>query len=67
LIPVSNLQGEAKIMAHLYPTMHFMKIIHGVYLKNLHLLSLLPQVLLLMFYFIILFSLSILVFKKRES
>jgi len=66
LIPVSSLEGGARIMAHIYPTMHFMKIIHGVYLKNLDLISLLPQVLLLALYFLILFSLAILVFKKRE-
>jgi ABC-2 type transport system permease protein len=66
LIPVSNLEGEAKIMAYLYPTMHFMKIIHGVYLKNLNLINLLPHVLLLLLYFFILFSLGIFVFKKRE-
>lgn len=66
LIPVSSLEGGAKIMAHIYPTMHFMKIIHGVYLKNLDLISLFPQVLLLVLYFFILFSLGIVVFKKRE-
>ncbi len=67
LIPVSNLQGEAKIVAHLYPTMHFMKIIHGVYLKNLNLLDLVPHVFLLILYFIVLFFFGILVFRKRES
>lgn len=67
LIPVSNLGAEAKVMAHLYPTMHFMKIIHGVYLKNLNLLHLLPQIFIMVFYFIILFSLGILVFRKREN
>jgi ABC-2 type transport system permease protein len=66
LIPVSSLEGEARVMAHLYPAMHFMKIIHGVYLKNLNPVSLLPEVLLLMFYFFILFSLGLFVFKKRE-
>ena len=67
LIPVSNLEGEAKIMAHLYPTMHFMKIIHGVYLKNLNLVYFLPQLFLLVGYFFILFTLGILVFRKREN
>ena len=67
LIPVANLGGEAKVMAYLYPTMHFMKIVHGVYLKNLNLLNLLPQTLLLMFYFAVLFSLGIMAFKKREG
>jgi len=54
-------------MAYLYPTIHFMKIIHGVYLKNLDLIALLPQVFLLLIYFFVLFSLSILVFRKREG
>jgi ABC-2 type transport system permease protein len=66
LIPVSSLEGGARIMAHLYPTMHFMKIIHGVYLKNLDLTDLLPQVLLLVLYFLILFSFGIVVFRKME-
>ncbi|NOZ25027.1 MAG: ABC transporter permease [Nitrospirae bacterium] len=67
LIPVANLEGEARVVAYLYPTMHFMKIIHGVYLKNLGLSALLPQMLLLMLYFAILFSLGILAFRKREG
>jgi len=67
LIPVPNLEGGARIMAHLYPTMHFMKIIHGVYLKNLSLVQLLPQVFLLIVYFCALFSLGVLVFRKREN
>jgi len=67
LIPVSNLEGGARVMAYLYPTIHFMKIIHGVYLKNLDLIDLLPQVFLLLIYFFVLFSLSIFVFRKREG
>lgn len=66
LIPVSNLEGEAKVIAHLYPTMHFMRIIHGVYLKNLGFADLVPHMMLLLLYFIALFSLGVLVFKKRE-
>jgi ABC-2 type transport system permease protein/ribosome-dependent ATPase len=67
LIPVSNLGSEAKVMAHIYPTMHFMQIIHGVYLKKLGLVQLMPQVLFLALYFIILFSIAIIVFRKREG
>jgi ABC-2 type transport system permease protein len=67
LIPVSNLGEEAKIIAHIYPTMHFMKIIHGVYLKNLNVFDLLPQLLILILYFFILFSLGILAFRKKEN
>jgi ABC-2 type transport system permease protein len=67
LIPVSSLEGGARVIAHLYPAMHFMKIIHGVYLKDLGLIALLAPLLLLVLYFIILFSLAVLVFKKREG
>lgn len=66
LIPVANLEGAARIMAHLYPSMHFMKIVHGVYLKDLGLGSLLPHMVILALYFIVLFSAGILVFRKRE-
>ncbi len=67
LIPVSNLGTEGKMMAYIYPTMHFMKIIHGVYLKRLSIAEMLPQFALLILYFIGLFSLSIKLFKKREA
>jgi len=67
LIPVSNLEGGARVVAHLYPSMHFMKVVHGVYLKNLNLLNLFPHILLLVLYFFILFSLGIVAFKKREG
>jgi len=67
LIPVANLEGEAKVVAHLYPTMHFMKIIHGVYLKNLNFFELLPHILLLVVYFFILFFIAIAMFRKREG
>ncbi len=67
LIPVANLEGAAKVMAHLYPSMYFMKIIHGVYLKDLGLRDLLPHILILLLYFSALFSAGIWVFKKREG
>jgi ABC-2 type transport system permease protein len=67
LIPVSSLEGGASVIAHLYPAMHFMKIIHGVYLKDLGLFDLLSPLLFLVLYFIVLFSFAILVFKKREG
>jgi hypothetical protein len=43
-----------------------MKIVHGVYLKDLGLGSLLPHMVILVLYFIVLFSAGILVFRKRE-
>jgi hypothetical protein len=47
--------------------MYFMKIIHGVYLKDLSLRDLLPHILILVLYFSVLFSAGIWVFKKREG
>ena len=67
LIPVANLEGAARVMAHLYPSMYFMKIIHGVYLKDLGLRDLLPNILILILYFSVLFSAGIWVFRKREG
>jgi len=67
LIPVANLEGAARVMAHLYPSMYFMKIIHGVYLKDLGLRDLLPNILILVLYFSVLFSAGIWVFRKREG
>jgi ABC-2 type transport system permease protein/ribosome-dependent ATPase len=67
LVPVANLEGGAKIIARLYPTMHFMKIIHGVYLKKLNMVDLLPHLLFMILYFAILFTLGVTVFKKREG
>ncbi len=67
LIPVANLGTEGKVMAHLYPTMYFLKVIHGVYLKKLPITEMLPELGVLIGYFVIVFSLSIRVFKKSES
>lgn len=67
LIPVSNLQGAGKYMAHLYPSMYFMQIVHGVYLKKLGMAYLFPQALILAGYFLIVFTIAVAVFRKREG
>ncbi len=67
LIPVSNLGVEGRIMAHIYPTMYFMRIIHGVYLKRLGLGALLTDIGMLFGYVIVLFTLAMVIFKKREG
>lgn len=67
LIPVANLGREAKAMAHVYPSMHFMKIIHGVYLKDLAFSSLLPHAAFLLAYFAILFTVGVATFRKKEG
>ncbi len=67
LIPVSNLGTEGKVMAHIYPTMYFMDVIHGVYLKRLGLFQMMKEMGMLILYFILLFSFSVMIFKKREG
>ncbi len=67
LIPVANLGTEGRVMAHLYPTMYFLKIIHGVYLKNLSIKKMLPELGVLVLYFVIMFSVAVRVFKKSET
>lgn len=67
LIPVSNLGTEGKVMAHIYPTMYFMDVIHGVYLKRLGLFQMMKEMGMLILYFVLLFSFSATVFKKREG
>ena len=67
LIPVANLEGAARVVAHLYPSMYFMKVVQGVYLKDLGLPQLLPYVAMLILYVIVLFTAGILVFRKREG
>ena len=67
LIPVSNLGTEGKVMSMLYPSRYFMEIVHGVYLKRLGLAEMWTQVGMLVLYFIGVFSLSVMLFKKREG
>ncbi len=67
LIPVANLGTEGRVMAHIYPTMYFMKIIHGVYLKNLRITKMLPELGVLVLYFFLMFSIAVRSFKKSES
>ena len=67
LIPVANLGLEGRVMAHLYPTMYFLKIIHGVYLKKLPITEMLPEFLVLLGYFVVVFTLAVMVFRKSEA
>ncbi len=67
LIPVANLGTEGKVMAHLYPTMYFLKIIHGVYLKRLTVSEMAFELVMLIFYFLFIFAVSVMLFRKREG
>ncbi|BAI81047.1 multidrug ABC transporter, permease [Deferribacter desulfuricans SSM1] len=66
LVPVSSMSKEAFIQAHIYPTFYYMNIIKMNYLKGVNInLYTLNSIILLVFY-IILFSLTYLLFKKKE-
>ncbi len=67
LIPVSHLGPEGQFMARVYPAMYFMKVVHGVYLKKLGFIELLPELLWLMGYFVVMSILSYKAFRKTEG
>lgn len=67
LIPVSHLGPEGQFMARLYPSMYFMNVIHGVYLKKLGFVDLFREFISLGIYMLLIGFLSYQIFRKRES
>lgn len=67
LMPVSNLGREGEIEAHLFPAMYYMNIVQGTFSKVIGLRALWFSYLALIIYGAILFSLSLILFKKREG
>ncbi len=67
LIPVSHLGAEGRIMAHLYPSMYFMKVVHGVYLKRLGFTDMIREFGVLLLYCLVFFVISLGFFRKREG
>ncbi|RLJ70306.1 ABC-2 type transport system permease protein/ribosome-dependent ATPase [Hydrogenivirga caldilitoris] len=66
LIPVSSMGREAYIEAHLFPTLYYMNIVKGSFLKGVGPLSLLKDTVAILFFYILFLSLSYIRFKKRE-
>ncbi len=65
LVPVSCLDPEGKIEAHLFPAMYFVNILHGTFLKGLGFSGLWRNFSILIVYTIVVFFLGYRFFRKR--
>jgi ABC-2 type transport system permease protein len=65
LMPVQALPRAATIIAYFIPLYHFNEVLRPIMLKGLRLTDLMNEVIVLMFYALITFSISIKMFKKR--
>jgi len=66
LSPVSSLPENGRLMARLYPTLYFMNVSVGSFTKNLPTISILPNLAILILFYIIIISASTLLLKKQE-
>lgn len=65
LIPVSSLDAAARFEAHLFPAMYYTNIVLGSFIKGIGLDILWGDVVMLLIYAIVLWSLSFFLFRKR--
>jgi len=65
LVPVESMQPEAQIEAHLFPALYYLQIVWGSFLKGLGWEALWGNVVALMFYAVILWTVGYLRFHKR--
>ncbi len=66
LVPVSSMGKEAWVEAHLFPTFYYMNIVKGSFLKGVGARHLAGDLLMLILFYVIFFSLSVYRFRKRE-
>lgn len=67
MVPVVSLSPGGQKIAHLFPTMYFTRIVEGSFLKGTGFAELWPNVLILIIFSIVLFSISYLRFHKRTN
>ena len=67
MTPVSSMERSALITAHLVPTFYYLKFLKGLFFKGAPLGFLLRELIPLVGFFVALFGLSLLTFKKREK
>ncbi|MGA1862228.1 ABC transporter permease [Deferribacter thermophilus] len=67
LVPVSSMSKEAFIQAHIYPTFYYLNIVKMNYLKGLNISLYTINSCILIIFYIILFSTTYLLFKKKEK
>jgi len=65
LVPVSALEHQTNVVAHLFPAMYFTNIVHGTFLKGVGIEVLWQEVLVLTVYAAALLSIGFWLFRKR--
>ncbi len=65
LVPVSCLDKAGQFEAHLFPAMYFVNILHGSFLKGLSFRALWPDLVALLVYTVVIYTLAYLSFHKR--
>ncbi len=65
MMPISSMSPEAQVEAHVFPAMHFLEVVWGVYLKGYGLEALTRPIGLLALYALVLMGLAWLTFHKR--
>ncbi len=66
LVPVSSMGREAYVEAHLFPTLYYMNIVKGSFLKGVSPLLLLKDLTVIAVFYLVFLSLSYFRFRKRE-
>jgi len=66
LIPVSSMGKEAHLIAHIFPTLYFMNIVEGSFLKGVSPILLLKDLLIIVVFYLLFLGISYFRFKKRE-
>lgn len=67
MVPVASLSSGGQKIAHLFPCMFYTRIIEGTFLKGTGTAQLWPNVLILMLFSVVMFSISYLRFHKRTN
>jgi len=66
LIPVSSMGKEAYIEAHLFPTLYYMNIVKGSFLKGTSPSLLLKDLVVILLFYLLFLSISYMKYRKRE-
>ncbi len=67
LVPLTSMSRDARLLAHLFPNMYYLRLTWGSFLKGLGLTELWPDVLVLIIYAIILWTIAYFTFNKRPG
>lgn len=66
LTPVSSFDSQALVTAHLIPTFYYLRILKALFFKAAPFYLIAPDMLVLLAFLVSIFSLNVLLFKKRE-